>query len=311
MSHCGNCAGHGSCRCGETRKPERKIEIGGGFIQLVDVMGSDHDIAEAARTSYGTSVNDPQKDARLINYLMRHGHTSPFEMAELKFLVEVPMDVWRQWIRHRTASVNEYSTRYSVAIDRMTETGPAEWRRQDWKNRQGSNGFLPEDLGRELSREEKELQEHARKVYSRRLELGVAREQARKDLPLCTYTRAYWKIDLHNLFHFLQLRLDSHAQQEIRNFACAILKLITPVFPMSVSSFSRYVTGAVTFSTEEQVVLSSMLLSAGGVPKGAELTESESEDFMQKIYSMKAAAQPAELQKNHPDEEADDAGEES
>ena len=173
-----------------------------GFVCLVDAMGDDQAIVQAARVSYGEGTRQVSDDRSLIRYLMRHQHTTPFEMAELKLLVRVPMDCWRQWIRHRTASVNEYSTRYSVAID-AAQTTPAEaWRLQSGANRQGSEGFLDAAAGAELSAEEGRLHVEARQVYQRRLQSGVAREQARKDLPLATFTEAYWKIDLHNLLHF-------------------------------------------------------------------------------------------------------------
>jgi len=170
-----------------------------GFVRVVDYMGSDQAIVQAARVSYGAGTKRVSEDRGLIRYLMRHRHTTPFEMAEIKFHVRVPMDAWRQWIRHRTANVNEYSTRYSIAIDDAQKTPPGEWRLQSPSNKQGSSGFFPVEEGEEFSREERELQEHARKVYDKRVEKGMAREQARKDLPLSTYTEAYWKIDLHNL----------------------------------------------------------------------------------------------------------------
>ncbi len=193
-----------------------------GFVCLVDVMGDDSAVVQAARVSYGAGTKKVSDDRTLIRYLLRHRHTTPFEMAEVKFLVRVPMDCWRQWIRHRTANVNEYSTRYSVAIDSAQETTPESWRTQAEQNRQGSGVPLSGELGQKLTNSEHELQELARKVYAERLEAGVAREQARKDLPLCTYTEAYWKIDLHNLLHFLALRMDSHAQDEIRQYATTI-----------------------------------------------------------------------------------------
>ena len=212
-----------------------------GFVCLVDVMGSDAAVVQAARVSYGEGTKKVSDDRTLIRYLMRHRHTTPFEMAELKFLVRVPMDIWRQWIRHRTASVNEYSTRYSVAIDAAHRTANNEWRLQSQTNRQGSQGKLAESLGAELSSEEKELQDRAREVYQRRLALGVAREQARKDLPLSTYTEAYWKIDLHNLLHFLELRLDTSAQFEIRQYARVIgEEIVARLFPITWQAFQDY-----------------------------------------------------------------------
>jgi thymidylate synthase (FAD) len=190
-----------------------------GFVRVVDYMGNDASIVQAARVSYGAGTKRVHEDRGLIRYLLRHRHTTPFEMCELKLHVRVPMDCWRQWIRHRTANVNEYSTRYSVAIDAAQRTATDQWRIQAQGNRQGSEGELEGDLGAKLTEQERELQERAWAVYQERIALGVAREQARKDLPLSTYTEAYWKVDLHNLLHFLALRMDSHAQQEIRSYA--------------------------------------------------------------------------------------------
>lgn len=212
-----------------------------GFVCLVDVMGDDSAVVQAARVSYGEGTRRVSDDRTLIRYLLRHRHTTPFEMVELKFLIRVPMDCWRQWIRHRTASVNEYSTRYSIAIDAMQQTLPGEWRIQDDKNRQGSSGWLPEDLGQKLTEEEHHFQLQARNLYQQRLEAGVAREQARKDLPLATYTEAYWKIDLHNLLHFLALRMDSHAQREIRLYSQTIgEQILQPLYPVVWEAFQDY-----------------------------------------------------------------------
>jgi thymidylate synthase (FAD) len=212
-----------------------------GFVCLVDVMGNDQAVVQAARVSYGEGTRQVSDDRGLIRYLLRHRHTTPFEMAELKFLVRVPMDTWRQWIRHRTANVNEYSTRYSLAIDAAQRTPPDEWRGQAANNRQGSAGALASEIGAELSAEEAELLDRARQVYERRIERGVAREQARKDLPLSTYTEAYWKIDLHNLLHFLALRMDSHAQLEIRQYATTLgEQIVRPLFPLVWEAFVDY-----------------------------------------------------------------------
>jgi thymidylate synthase (FAD) len=151
------------------------------------------------------------------------------------------MDCWRQWIRHRTASVNEYSTRYSEAIDAAQKTLPGSWRQQAVGNRQGSGGFLSSEIGELLSREESDLQIRSREIYEHRLSAGVAREQARKDLPLSTYTEAYWKIDLHNLFHFLILRMDSHAQVEIRAYANVIGgEIVSRWCPLAWEAFTDY-----------------------------------------------------------------------
>lgn len=237
-----------------------------GFVALVDVMGDDQAVVQAARVSYGAGTRPVSDDRTLIRYLMRHGHTTPFEMAEVKLLVRVPMDCWRQWIRHRTASVNETSTRYSVAIDSAQRTPPDAWRRQAAGNRQGSEGTLDRSVGEVLSAEEVELQEHARRVYQRRLAQGVAREQARKDLPLSTYTEAYWKIDLHNLLHFLELRMDEHAQWEIRQYARTIgYQIVRPLFPLVWEAFEDYRLGAMRLSRLEREVIG-RLARAGALP---------------------------------------------
>jgi len=216
-----------------------------GFVCLVDVMGDDGSVVQAARVSYGEGTRKVSDDRTLIRYLMRHRHTTPFEMAELKFLLRVPMDCWRQWIRHRTANVNEYSTRYSIAIDSTQTTPPDAWRTQAADNRQGSGAPLPVEIGSKLTEEEKRLQNEARQVYKDRLDAGVAREQARKDLPLSTYTEAYWKIDLHNLLHFLHLRMDAHAQLEIREYSVTIgQKIVQVLFPMVWEAFQDYRVGA-------------------------------------------------------------------
>ena len=227
-----------------------------GFVCLVDVMGDDSAVVQAARVSYGAGTKRVSDDRSLIRYLLRHRHTTPFEMAEVKILVRVPMDCWRQWIRHRTANVNEYSTRYSEAIDSTQTTMPDAWRTQASINRQGSGDALPVDIGQRLTDEERLLQEQCRSVYEARLEAGVAREQARKDLLLSTYTEAYWKVDLHNLLHFLALRMDSHAQEEIRLYATAIgQQIIRPLFPVVWEAFEDYRMGGSTLSRLETGVI--------------------------------------------------------
>ncbi len=227
-----------------------------GFVRVVDYMGSDAAIVQAARVSYGQGTRQVHEDRGLIRYLLRHRHTTPFEMCEIKLHVRVPMDCWRQWIRHRSASVNEYSTRYSVAIDAAQVTSPDEWRAQAAGNRQGSQDFLDPALGAELSRSEAELHRLARGVYEERLEAGVAREQARKDLPLSTYTEAYWKIDLHNLLHFLALRIDDHAQLEIRKYARLIAhEIVARWCPLTWEAFCDYQLNAMQLSALEVEVI--------------------------------------------------------
>lgn len=237
-----------------------------GFVCLVDVMGEDDSVVQAARVSYGEGTKRVSDDRTLIRYLMRHRHTTPFEMAEIKILIRIPMDAWRQMVRHRAASINEYSTRYSIAIDSAQTTPPDQWRGQAQSNRQGSEGLLPVELGEQLSAQERQLQEGARQVYQQRLDAGVAREQARKDLPLATYTEAYWKIDLHNLLHFLSLRMDAHAQKEIRDYATTIgREIVRPLFPVVWEAFEDYRLGGLFLSRLDQDVIA-RLMAAGTAP---------------------------------------------
>jgi thymidylate synthase (FAD) len=248
-----------------------------GFVCLVDVMGDDQAIVQAARVSYGEGTKKVSDDRGLIRYLLRHRHTTPFEMVEIKLLVRVPMDCWRQWIRHRTANVNEYSTRYSLAIDASQGTPANEWRMQATQNRQGSAGFMDSSLGAQLTSEEQAFQNQARKLYEHRIELGVAREQARKDLPLSTYTEAYWKVDLHNLLHFLALRMDVHAQQEIRDYAKAIgEQVIRPLFPIAWEAFMDYRVDGMSLTRLDQELIARLMkrLQSKGSPSASD------EDFL-------------------------------
>lgn len=251
-----------------------------GFIALKETMGDDYTIEQAARTSYGKGTRKRSETRGLLRYLMRHKHTTPFEMVEFKFHIKVPMDCWRQWIRHRTANVNEYSTRYSVAIDDCQQTD--EWRIQSKSNKQGSDGLVtkwPEEqyrghyvttpanetsawtlakggtAGEYLSFQENKLQKMAREIYEERLHFGVAREQARKDLPLSNYTVAYWKCDLHNIFHFLRLRCDSHAQKEIRDYAMVMASLVKAHCPLAFEAWYDYSFGAVNFTRLDRKLL--------------------------------------------------------
>jgi thymidylate synthase (FAD) len=230
-----------------------------GFVRVVDYMGDDAAVVQAARVSYGAGTKKVHEDRGLIRYLLRHAHTTPFEMCEIKLHVRAPMDAWRQWIRHRTANVNEYSTRYSVAIDAAQKTPPEQWRTQSSDNRQGSAGFLPRTQGEALTAAETALQELARKTYEDRLAAGVAREQARKDLPLSTYTEAYWKVDLHNLLHFLRLRSDAHAQEEIRAFSDVIgEQIVARWVPLVWEAFTDYRRASMYLSKIEVEIVSAM-----------------------------------------------------
>ena len=244
-----------------------------GFVRVVDYLGGDESIVQAARVSYGRGTRKVHEDRGLIRYLLRHRHTTPFEMCEIKFHVRVPMDTWRQWIRHRTSSVNEYSTRYSIAIDAMQKTPPGEWRLQAKGNRQGSEGFLEASEGEHFSAQEAELQAMARRIYDERIANGVAREQARKDLPLSTYTEAYWKIDLWNLLHFLGLRMEDHAQLEIRNYATMMGETVMKAWvPITWQAFLDYNFHAVHLSDQEAELIGHFL--SGESARASELARS-------------------------------------
>jgi flavin-dependent thymidylate synthase len=237
------------------------------------------------------------KDEVLLRLLMRHKHGTPFEMCEVVFRVQIPMDAHRQLIRHRTASVNEYSTRYTEAIDAMQCTAPDQWRLQATDNKQGSSGFLTEwpngfpwknptlSPGEYLSNLELAFHEAARELYQERLALGIAKEQARKDLPLSTYTRLYWKCDLRNIFHFLGLRMDSHAQLEIRQYANAMAEFIKQLFPVAYKAFEDYQLNAVTFSSEERRVLENLMEYSRlkEFPKPDSMTKREWNEFKSKL----------------------------
>ena len=228
-----------------------------GFVRVVDYLGSDQSIVQAARVSYGKGTKQTSQDRGLIRYLLRHRHTTPFEMCEIKLHIRIPMDAWRQWIRHRTANVNEYSTRYSLAIESAQTTSPEQWRMQSSDNKQGSSGFFDLEKGKEMSEDERFLHEKSREIYNKRVEQGVAREQARKDLPLSTYTEAYWKIDLHNLLHFLELRMEANAQLEIREYANTIGREIVKRWaPIAWEAFEEYALNSKEFSGFELELLS-------------------------------------------------------
>ena len=244
-----------------------------GFVRVVDDMGSDESIVQAARVSYGRGTKRVHEDRGLIRYLIRHRHTTPFEMCEIKLHVRVPMDCGRQWIRHRTANVNAYSPRYSEAIDSSPTTPEDRWRLQASGNRQGSEGYLDRETGARLTARERALQDEARAAYQERLSLGVAREQARKDLPLSTYTEAYWKIDLHNLLHFLSLRMDAHAQEEIRAYARVLGdEVLSRWCPITWEAFLDYRQNALNLTRLDVELLSAV--ASGDRERSIELARS-------------------------------------
>ena len=218
-----------------------------GLIALVDTMprlvpeggSGDFAIVQAARVSYGQGTKKVSEDRGLIRYLLRHRHTTPFEMVEFKFHVAMPMFIARQWIRHRTANVNEYSARYSVVPDQFYKPERKNIRSQSQVNMQGS-GEAVDDLTADEFLTYLDACEDQYKAYEKLLEKGLTREQARIGLPVSAYTQWYWKCDLHNIFHFLSLRMDSHAQQEIQDYAYAMFALIKPIVPMACEAFEDY-----------------------------------------------------------------------
>ena len=230
-----------------------------GFIRVVDYMGDDTAIVQAARVSYGAGTKHVQNDDGLIRYLMRHWHSTPFEMCEVKLHVKLPVFVARQWIRHRTANVNEYSARYSILDREFYIPAPEHLAAQSVVNNQGRGEVL---TGAESARVLEMLKSDANTAYdhyeamlSQDGQQGLARELARMNLPANIYTQWYWKVDLHNLFHFLRLRADPHAQYEIRVYAEAIAACVKDWVPLAYAAFEDYRMGGVTLSAKAIEVL--------------------------------------------------------
>ncbi len=229
-----------------------------GLVALVDVMPrrvpvgqtADAAIVQSARVSYGQGTKKVSEDRGLIRYLLRHRHTTPFEMIEFKFHVAMPIFIARQWIRHRTANVNEYSARYSVVPDRFYHPGIEGVRKQSRANRQGGEELIDAGTAREFLKYLDRCEGHYAE-YEKFLEKGVSRELARIGLPLNVYTEWYWKCDLHNILHFLSLRMDEHAQQEIRDYAVAMFALIKPIVPITAEAFEDYRLGGINLTRLE------------------------------------------------------------
>ncbi|MBM4175703.1 MAG: FAD-dependent thymidylate synthase [Ignavibacteria bacterium] len=227
-----------------------------GFVRLIDYMGSDESIVQAARVSYGKGTKTIREDRTLIRYLMRHHHTTPFEMVELKFHVKLPIFVARQWIRHRTANVNEYSGRYSIMPEEFYLPEKKDIKPQSTTNRQGrSEEEIPLEIRQKVLNLLMEEQKSSFNGYNEMLESNVSRELARINLPLSLYTQWYWKIDLHNLFHFLRLRIDDHAQYEIRVYAKAMGEMVNRVAPLAWEAFEDYIFNSITLSKTELTAL--------------------------------------------------------
>ena len=242
-----------------------------GFVRVIDYMGDDGAIVQAARVSYGRGTRKVREDQGLINYLMRHRHSTPFEMCEIKYHVKLPIFVARQWIRHRTANVNEYSARYSILDNEFYLPAPEHLAAQSESNRQGRGDVLsPKDAQRVLGL----LKDDAERSYKHYQELlnvtddgkpmdddqvGLARELARMNLSLNFYTQWYWKVDLHNLLHFLSLRADPHAQYEIRVYADVMLETVKAWVPAAFNAFQEFRLGAVTLSKSALAVIRRIL----------------------------------------------------
>lgn len=256
-----------------------------GFVRLVDYMGGDARIVQSARVSYGAGTKTVRQDRGLIHYLLRNEHTSPFEQVVLTFHCKMPIFVARQWVRHRTARLNEISGRYSIMKDEFYVPEPGQMRGQSDDNKQArSDETLPdpvvEKMLAELVSDQRTIYEH----YEGMIEEGLARELARTNLPLSLYTEWYWQIDLHNLFHFLRLRMDSHAQYEIRVFAEAMANCAKAVAPLAYEAFEEHSLHGVRFSRKECVDLAKLLGGGEGDLKGRNLAI-----FEKKLEKIKAS----------------------
>jgi thymidylate synthase (FAD) len=225
-----------------------------GFVRLVDYLGSDERIVQAARVSYGSGTKSFRQDRALIHYLLRNDHTSPFEQVILTFHCKMPIFVARQWVRHRTARLNEISGRYSIMRDEFYVPHVDQMRGQSENNKQARSEDVLPSGGRmidQMVEDQRQLYRH----YEEMIEGGLAREIARANLPLSLFTEWYWQIDLHNLFRFLHLRMDAHAQYEIRVFAEAMAKCAKAVAPLAYEAFEEHIVGAVRFSRAECAAL--------------------------------------------------------
>lgn len=276
---------------------QRVPVLSNGGVTLIAADRSERFIVDAARTTSNVKGKGDKEDRGLLRYLMRHRHTTPFEFVNVTFLLEMPMDAWRQHIRHRMSHTNEFSSRYSEVPDINDTTASTAWRLQSTSNRQGSSAAkLDAEQGAKLSAREAELHKLQREVYEERLALGIAKEQARKDLCLSTYTRAYWQSDLHNLLHYLSLRMDPHAQLEIRMYANVMFDIVQRLFPVTASAFLDFRFNAMTLSGPEVAALRQILHAYGcdrdagatvpadvpSICESSQLTGREREEFLAK-----------------------------
>ncbi len=266
---------------------EAKPVLDHGFVRVIDYMGDDAAICQAARVSYGRGTKSVQNDEGLIRYLMRHWHSTPFEMCEIKLHVKLPVFVARQWIRHRTANVNEYSARYSILDREFYIPAPEHINAQSQVNNQGRGAVLE---GEEAARVLEILKADSTRAYdsyeamiSQEGQLGLARELARMNLPANIYTQWYWKVDLHNLFHFLRLRADPHAQYEIRVYAEEIGKIVADWVPFAWRAFEDYRLGAVSMSAQMMACLRRMLKGEAVTQETSGLSAREWREFQEMV----------------------------
>jgi thymidylate synthase (FAD) len=258
-----------------------------GFVRVIDYMGDDAAIVQAARVSYGKGTKRTRDDAGLINYLMRNAHTSPFEMCDLKIHVKLPIFIARQWIRHRTASVNEYSARYSMLDTEFYVPEPAQLAAQSDANRQGRDAVLGAEESQAvlalLRSDAEQAFDHYHEMLNRDgddKELdpnrsGLARELARMNLPLSAYTQWYWKVNLHNLLHFLRLRADAHAQWEIRAYAEVLLDVVRKWTPLTYDAFMTYNVGGAHLTDEGLDVVRKLIAGEAIDPAGLKMSPRE------------------------------------
>ena len=251
-----------------------------GFVKLLDVMGDDEEVENSARISYGEGTRKVNQTRNLIRYLMRHKHTSPFEMCEVKFHLKLPIFIMRQLVRHRTANLNEYSGRYSVMSNEFYLPEGDYLAKQSTTNSQGRGEVLKQQglLQFEFNR----IYDGASMAYQVLLEHDLSREVSRAVLPVANYTECIWKIDLHNFFHFVKLRSDSHAQREIRDYADAMYELVKPNYPLCCEAFEDYVQGATTFSKQEMEIIREKL-DGSWTMSDYNLSERESKEFLEKL----------------------------
>ena len=254
-----------------------------GFVRVIDYMGDDAAICQAARVSYGKGTKSVSNDAGLIRYLMRHWHSTPFEMCEVKLHVKLPVFVARQWIRHRTANVNEYSARYSILDREFYIPAPQDLAAQSVVNNQGRGAALEgEEAARVLDYlkgDAARCYDHYEEMISQEDQQGLARELARMNLPANVYTQWYWKVDLHNLFHFLRLRADAHAQYEIRVYAEAICEVVKDWVPAAYGAFEDYRMGGATLSARGLDCVKRMLAGEEMTQESSGMSKGEWREF--------------------------------